>query len=121
MVSEMTMMTSMGFTELISLPMPTFCMIYRHAKKIKEDDTVRLLFELCDVVGVAYGGPNFQAGLKSHYRSLLLNEKQREKAKNPLLFDMSDKTQSDQAASIVAATLRKKAQLMGITVGQREQ
>jgi len=113
------METSNGYIDLISMPMPVFCMIYRHMKKLNEDKFVRLLNELCDVVGVAYGGPKYQEALKAVYREALMDEKQRAKARNPLLFDMSDKKQADQAASIMAATLRKKAQLMGIQVGKR--
>lgn len=114
------MLTSNSYRDVMAMPMPVFTMIFRHATKIEEDHFSRILMELCDVNMVAYSGPgNYHEGLKSHYRSRLLPEKDRQKLRNPRVFDTSDKEQSIQAANILAATLKKKAQLMGIkTRGQ---
>lgn len=100
--------------------MAVFTMLYRHATKIEEDKFSRLLFELCDVAIVSYAGQgNYSEGLKGHYRSRLLDDKGRKKIKDPRVFDSADKEQSKQAADILAATLKKKAQMMGLDSGKR--
>lgn len=114
MVTELTMLTSNSYMEIMQLPMLVFGMMYRHAMKIKEDDRNKLLVDLCDVTGVAYGGHAYQKAIQGYFKARMMDEKQREKLLHPRRFDAEDKNQSATAASILASAFKQKGKLMGV-------
>jgi len=96
------------------MPMRRFGMFVGHARKISDRKRDLFLLELNDIAGASVYTSAYHQGLKEHYRMRLLNEKQKQKVANPRTFDVEDREQADQAASILMATFRTKKKLMGL-------